>query len=120
MAIFSCYYLVLVVCCALFCGQLVILCIDYNEGKTAIGSMSQDNAFKLLPCLTFCPLPAFKITTISDLALESSLDYYLASTYGSNETFSPNTLQGVCLIFEGLVCVRRVKCNTVNITRVIF
>ena len=98
MAIFSCYYLVLAICCALFCGQLVILWIDYNEGKTAIGSMSQDNAFKLLLCLTFCPLPAFKTENYSQLQLMTSPEYFLNATYGTDDIFSDDMVQGLYYI----------------------
>ena len=100
MALFSCQYLILVICCALFLVQLVIIWIDYSEGKTAIGTTFKDDSFKLLPCFTFCPLPAYKNTTISDLALESSLESYMDSTYGRNDIFSPETLQGVTLKSE--------------------
>ena len=100
MALFSCHYLILVICCALFLVQLVIIWIDYSEGKTAIGTTFKDDSFKLLPCFTFCPLPAYKNTTISDLALESSLQSYMDSTYGRSDIFSPETLQGVTLKYE--------------------
>ena len=102
MAIFSCYYFILVISCSLFLVQLVNIWIDYHQGNTAIGTRGQEVPFKLLPCLTICPLPAYKNTNISDLAMESSLESYLAATYGCNDTFSPRTLKGEGTSYEDI------------------
>ena len=54
--------LVLVLCVCLFLCQVIIIVIDFSRKETniSIGVDEIEKDGKILPCLTFCPLPGFK------------------------------------------------------------
>ena len=100
MMAFNCYYIILVVCLVSFLTQMVRIFVDYHMGKTAVSIFTDKHDKKQLPCLTFCPLPAFKSNSPPDFNLESDLEEYLASTYGPEDIFSHQTDQSNDLIID--------------------
>ena len=94
-----CYHFILLICSTAFLIQMAILWLDYRKGKTNISMSKETHSEKRLPCLTICPLPAFKNTNRSELSLEANMDDYIASTFGRTETFAQKTLHGKADIF---------------------
>lgn len=89
MKIFSTFILVWTACTCLFLIQFIIVMIEYFQGKTGVGrSLVDPGAPKLLPCLTFCPMPAFKSTNFTPLTPETSMESFLNLTYGREDIFS--------------------------------
>jgi hypothetical protein len=77
--------LVLVLCVCLFLCQVIIIVIDFSRKETniSIGVDEIEKDGKILPCLTFCPLPGFKGKEYEG----SDLHNYLDDTFGLDETF---------------------------------
>jgi len=88
------YYVILSVCFLLFLSQFIQIWIDYGQGKTAISMSDEPHDQKQLPCLTICPLPAFKNYNQSELELETNPEIYMAATWNQEEIFSQNSLNG--------------------------
>ena len=88
MKMFSTYFLVWATGTCLFLIQFVVIWVEFFRGETGIGNSQIDSAAKKqLPCLTFCPLPAFKSIKFPALTLETSLESYLSLTYGREDIF---------------------------------
>ena len=96
MASSSCTTLVFLACSLLFLIQLIQIWIVYSQRKVGVGKSRLEIPpdQKALPCLTFCPLPAFRTEKYSQLQLMTSPDYFLNSTYGKEEIFSSEMIEG--------------------------
>ena len=83
--------LVVALCIALFLCQVIIIWIEFFRKETGISISVKEieEKGKLLPCLTFCPLPGFK----GNHNPESNLQNYFDETFGINETFPPKMIQ---------------------------
>ena len=100
MASFHTSTLILLACNILFLVQLILIWIDYSQGRIGVDKSHQEIPpdQKSLPCLTFCPLPAFKTENYSQLQLMTSPEYFLNATYGTDDIFSDDMVQGLYYI----------------------
>ena len=87
MKLFSFYNVIWAICTALFLVQMTFIYIDYHQGKTGVGRSYEDETEMQLPCLTFCPLPAFRSNNFSVVALKTNLDVFKNLTYGQQDIF---------------------------------
>ena len=94
MKLFNCPNFVWAICTSIFLVQMAFICNDYHLGKTGVGRTLDNSEPEVqLPCLTFCPLPAFKQEGFSDVKLKTNLDEFMNFTHGLNEVFSNTSKQ---------------------------